>query len=229
MAYSEEEGDPLADIHTVIGVIFLLLLVVGLLINGFIFHTYIRTSRLHTPTNLMVVGASICDLTMLVIVYPFVIAASFNGKWTFGDAWCKGYGFVTTLVSVTNVCILTAIALDRYFIILEKPFASRITNFKAGMTILSCSGYGLLWATFPLAGWGRFVVENSEISCGPDWGSSDSLPRTYNVTIFVLVFIVPLVIITFCYTYILQKVSALSHGFIHTARFYSLIMFITVS
>lgn len=194
------------DHQTAIGVVFLLLMLLGFLFNGVIFLTYYKTSRLQTPTNLMIVGGVICDLVMLALGFPFVIASAFYGKWTFGDAWCKGYGFVTTLVGVTNICILTAIALDRFFIILEKSFASRITNFKAGMTILSCSGYGLLWATFPLAGWGRYVVEECKISCGPDWSSSDSLPRTYNISIFVLVFVVPVAIITYCYSYIIQKV-----------------------
>lgn len=165
------------------------------------------TSRLQTPINVMIIGCVICDITVLLFVFPFVVSSAFNGKWTSGDAACDGFGFVIILVGVTNVCILSGTAVERYFVVLEKPFASRITNFKAGMTILSCSGYGLLWATFPLAGWGRFVVEHGGVSCGPDWASSDSLPRTYNMTVFLLVFMVPMGIMIFCYTYIIQEVS----------------------
>ena len=191
----------------VISTIFLVLMIIGLVVNIVVFLTYVRTPRLQTPTNVFIIGCVICDITMLAIGFPFVIASGYNGWWLFGDVWCKVYGFVTTLIGVSSVAMLTAVAMDRYFMILEKPFSARITVSKAWVTVAACYMYGLLWAMFPLFGWSGYVLEHSKISCGPYWHSREPEARTYNISIFTFVFLVPICIIAYCYFHILHHVS----------------------
>lgn len=191
----------------VLGILFFFLAIVGLVANSAIIHTFRHSSSLQTPANVLIMGCVLCDLTMILIGHPFVIASCFHGDWMFGAAWCEGYGFVVTLLGVSSICILTAIAIDRYFVVTQTPFAKKITTFKAAMTILSCFGYGLLWATFPLVGWGRFIVEPGGLSCGPDWANPESSPQSYAIVIVVLVFFLPLTIIMFCYLRIIVTVS----------------------
>ncbi|XP_045177964.2 visual pigment-like receptor peropsin [Mercenaria mercenaria] len=191
----------------VLAILFFCIAVVGLAANSAIIHTFRKSSTLQTPSNVLIVGCVMCDITMILIGYPFVIASNFHGNWLFGAAWCQGYGFVVTLLGVSSICILTAVAIDRYFVITESPFAKKITTFKAAMTILSCLGYGLLWATFPLVGWGRFVVEPGGMSCGPDWANHASSPQSYAIAILVLVLLLPVTIIVFCYLRIFVTVQ----------------------
>ena len=196
-----------STVQIVLGVTFLILMIIGLMTNATVILTFRLKHDLQTPTNILIIGCVICDVLMVLIGFPFVIASCFYGSWLFGQAWCEGYGFITTFLGVTNICILSGIALDRYIVVLNLPFARRITAFKAVMTILSCAGYGLLWATFPLVGWGGFVVEHSGLSCGPDWGNMHQSARSYNVTILVLVFGFPIGLIIYCYSKILCKVK----------------------
>jgi len=193
--------------HTVIGIAFSVLMTLGLFFNVSVILTFRAKRNLHTPTNILIIGCVISDLSMVLIGFPFVIASCFYGSWLFGQTWCEGYGFIMTFLGVTNICILSGIALDRYIVVLNLPFARRITAFKAVMTIISCAGYSLLWATFPLVGWGKFVVEHSGLECGPDWGNLDNSARSYNVTILVLVFGFPIGLIGFCYSKIFCKVT----------------------
>jgi hypothetical protein len=79
-----------------------------------VIHVFRKSKHLQTPLNVLVIGCSIIDITMLLVGLPFLIASSFYGYWVFGSAWCEGYGFVMTLMGVSSICILSAIALDRY-------------------------------------------------------------------------------------------------------------------
>lgn len=203
----------------IISSVFLLLMVIGLIINSVVCHAYYRTPRLQTPTNMFIIGCVICDLAMLALGFPFLIASGYRGHWMFGDFWCKGYGFVTTVIGVASVAMLTAVALDRYYMILEKPFSAKITVSKARVTVFVCVMYGLMWAMFPLFGWGGYVIEHSKISCGPYWHSLDPVVKTYNIAIFVFVFLVPVLIIAFCYIHILLAVSA-----IHVYYFFKILV-----
>lgn len=212
-AYNAHSSERLAEglsqdsSRIVLGIVFFCVGVVGLAANSAVVHTFRYSQVLQTPANTLIIGCVVCDITMILLGFPFVIASYFYGDWLFGAAWCEGYGFVVTLLGVSSICILTAVAIDRYFVVTEAPFAKKITTFKAAMTILSCFGYGLLWATFPLVGWGRFVVEPGGFSCGPDWANNASSPRSYAIVILVLVFFLPVSIIAFCYCRILVTVS----------------------
>lgn len=193
--------------QTTMSIIFSLLFLIGLVINCIVFYTYKVTPHLQTPTNTLIIGCVMCDIAMLLLGYPFVIASGYAGEWMFGDAWCQGYGFITTLMGTTSVCILTSVALDRYYVILRKPVAARITVFKAKLTIIGCIVYSSVWAFAPLLGWGRFEVERSRISCGPAWGSQELSAFTYNVSIFIFTFFIPVIIVVLCYGNILHTVG----------------------
>lgn len=195
--------------QTALGAIFVMLLCFGLAFNSAVIHIFRREVHLQTPTNVLVIGFVLCDLMINVFAMPFLVATCFGGKWIFGEAWCQGYGFVMTLLVVTSICIMTGVALDRFYIVTRTTIGKKITTFKALMTILSCFGYGLLWATFPLVGWGGYVVESSGLACGPDWSSANMSQRSYNITMLVLVFFMPCTVITYCYVKIIVNVSIL--------------------
>lgn len=219
--YISDTAEPDSS-QIIFGIVFIFLLCFGLFFNSAVIHTFRLTSSLQTPTNVLIMGIVASDTTMILIGLPFVVASSFHGSWMFGSVWCEGYGFVTALLGVSTICILTAVALDRYFVVTQSPLAVKITTFKAVMTILTCYGYGLLWATFPLVGWGKYTVEPGVISCGPHWANNSASSLSYSVSIFLLVYLVPICIILYCYVQIVITVRNIIFFFL----FYHFLSFV---
>ncbi|KAL4235790.1 hypothetical protein ACF0H5_004180 [Mactra antiquata] len=190
------------EAQTIIGVVCLLLMCFGSVFNIIVIHAFRKTNSLQTPTNMLIMGIVVSDTAMVLLGYPFVIASSFNGYWMFGSTWCEVYGFIMSFLGVSCLCILTAVALDRYYVVTQSSIAAKITTFKAVMTILTCYGYGMLWATFPLVGWGGYVIEPNLLSCGPDWTNDTASSQSYSISIFLLVLCIPASIILYCYAQI---------------------------
>ena len=61
--------------------------------------------------------------------------------------------------------------------------------------VLACSINGLFWAILPLFGWSHYSLEGAYTSCSVEWQERSFNVISYNVTIFVLVFLVPVVLI----------------------------------
>nr|AXN75761.1 opsin [Sagartia elegans] len=67
--------------------------------------------------------------------------------------------------------------------------------------------YGVLVMTPPLVGWSRFIPGSAGISCCPDWRSNDLSTLTYNITLMVFGFFLPLAVIFISYIKILRFMS----------------------
>ena len=61
---------------------------------------------------------------------------------------CVYYGFITTLLGITQISLLATIALDRYLVIV-RPSHVTIGMNKAVTMVMCCYGYGFLWALLP--------------------------------------------------------------------------------
>lgn len=59
--------------------------------------------------------------------------------------------------------------------------------------------YSIMWAMFPILGWGRYGPEPFGISCSLAWGQMKDEGFSFVVTIFSLNLAVPAVIIICCY------------------------------
>jgi hypothetical protein len=67
---------------------------------------------------------------------------------------------------------------------------------KTTLTVVfACVINGLIWAVLPLFGWSHYSLEGAGTSCSVEWQERSFNVISYNVTIFVLVFLVPVVLI----------------------------------
>ena len=193
-----EDETAIKAVKEAAAIILIILCAAGILFNSVVLYSFRRTRRLHTPCNFLAVGHIICDQLVLLCM-PFEIVSNFYGDWIFGPDWCQGHGFLVTLLWVSSVCIYTAIAFERYLVVTLADFAKKITMFKACMTLLSCYGYGLMWAAFPLVGWGNYVVDAAGTSCSLEWDKEADSQYSYGLTLLILVLIFPLSAMAFCY------------------------------
>ena len=64
---------------------------------------------------------------------------------------------------------------------------------------------GVIWflatafAVCPLVGFGSIIPEGPAAWCGPKWDTRDTLELTYNLTLLMAAYVIPLATMVYCY------------------------------
>jgi c-opsin len=70
-----------------------------------------------------------------------------------------------------------------------------LQKFEEDTSILISILIGIFWAIVPLFGWSEYSLEGAMISCSVEWNKRTASIMSYNISIALFVFILPLVII----------------------------------
>lgn len=133
---------------------------------------------------------------------------------------CQFYGFMGGLSGLSSINILTAIAFERCAVIIKANHIQS-TKWNTGQTVLMISVpwiYAFLWASLPLFGWNRYTHDETYSVCSFDLTSTSISDRSYIITAGSCAFLIPLVIITSCYTLIFCKVRKYKKRFHKTTE-----------
>lgn len=87
---------------------------------------------------------------------------------------------------------MVCISLERLLMICH-PTKKRHNPFHLIFFSVSC---GLFWSVMPLVGWSRYSLETGTIHCSVEWAEKSFNVISYNITIFIFVFIGPFYIIS---------------------------------
>ncbi|XP_077369311.1 extra-ocular rhodopsin isoform X1 [Festucalex cinctus] len=120
--------------------------------------------------------------------------------------WC------VLVVGEVALWSLVVLAIERYVVVC-KP----MSNFRFGEKHAIC-GLALTWimaltcAMPPLLGWSRYIPEGMQCSCGIDYYTPkpEINNASFVIYMFVLHFVIPLVVIFFCYSRLLCTVRAVA-------------------
>ncbi|CAF1075996.1 unnamed protein product [Brachionus calyciflorus] len=95
-------------------------------------------------------------------------------------------------VGCISIYLMTAISFERYYII-KNPFgASKVKLQTTYIIVFVCCLCALLWSILPIFGWSYYSLEGAHTSCSVEWKDRSFNVISYNVTIFLLVYGVPL-------------------------------------
>ena len=67
--------------------------------------------------------------------------------------------------------------------------------------------YALAWSVLPLLGWGEYGVERFGLSCSVNWSTQKYSASSFIVALFIFLFVLPIITITFCYSRIFHHIS----------------------
>lgn len=106
-----------------------------------------------------------------------------------------------------SINTMAAIAIDRYYAI-ARPLqvAKTMTRKKAFFMIVGVWIWSLLWACPPIFGWGAYIPEGFQTSCTFDYLTRTDNNRSFIFCLYICGFVVPLFIITVCYSLIINAV-----------------------
>lgn len=114
---------------------------------------------------------------------------------------CLYVGYTSSVYCTASVLTLAAIALDRYFSIVDcLRYDSRCTIWRTGSVVLWIWLQAMLTSCPPLLGWSNISFVGPMHSCAVNWANSPS----YTVIMASLSFLLPAIVILFCYVKIVR-------------------------
>ncbi|XP_016151261.1 opsin-5-like [Sinocyclocheilus grahami] len=87
----------------------------------------------------------------------------------------------------------------------NKNKKEKISKRYAKILVVTTWLYALLWAIFPLIGWGKYGPESFGLSCTLAWKDMKEQSQSFVITIFFMNLILPAIIIISCYSAIALK------------------------
>nr|WAB24747.1 rhodopsin [Haliotis discus hannai] len=201
---------PIPDVwHYTIGVYITAVGITGVIGNLIVIYIFSKTKGLRTPSNMFVVNLALSDLIFSAVNgFPLLSISAFNKRWMFGKIACELYGLTGGIFGLMSINTLAMISIDRYFVI-TRPFSAmkNMTQRRAFLMIVGVWIWSIIWAVPPIFGWGAYIPEGFQTSCTFDYLTRNDHFTSYFICLYVCGFCVPVLIILFCYTFIIRAVS----------------------
>ncbi|XP_041047616.1 galanin receptor type 1b [Carcharodon carcharias] len=198
------DGPEVVIVPIAFGLIFLLGMVGNTLVIIVLGRTKSRRSR--STTNTFILNLSIADLSFLLFCVPFQATIYSLPEWIFGAFLCKLVHYFFTVTLLVSIFTLVTMSVDRYIAVVHSKRPPCIRNKRnasvavAGIWLLS------LLAAVPIAHHQTLVTGyHWAPNCSFCWEvwEEGSLKRVYKVTILIIGYLLPLLLICCCYAKVL--------------------------
>ncbi|XP_032663388.1 rhodopsin-like [Odontomachus brunneus] len=194
--------------HKILGLVMVVLGIMGWCGNGVVVYVFLLTPSLRTPSNLLVVNLAFSDFIMMIIMSPPMVINCYYETWVLGTLMCDIYAMIGSLCGCASIWTMTAIALDRYNVIVKGMAGKPLTISKALLEILVIWMFALVWTILPMVGWNRYVPEGNMTACGTDYLTKDWSSKSYILVYSIFVYYTPLFTIIYSYYFIVSTVAA---------------------
>ncbi|XP_028253561.1 opsin 8, group member b [Parambassis ranga] len=217
------------------GCYLLLLTVLSIVGNLLVLVMAFKRSSKMKPPELLSVNLALTDLGAAVTMYPLAVASAWSHHWLGGEVACTYYALVGFFFGVASIVNLTVMAIVRFIVSLDlQSPKEKITWKKVKMLCIWTWLYALIWALFPILGWGRYGPEPFGLSCSLAWGQLKHEGVSFVISMFSFNLVIPTVIIICCYfgiaikLYITYKNSMNSHRIPNIVKLHRRLLVIAV-
>ncbi|KAM3940192.1 proteinase-activated receptor 4 [Leptodactylus fuscus] len=211
--------------------IYTVIFIVGLPANGLALWILATKVKKMTST-VFLMNLAVADL-MLILVLPFKIFYYYLGNnWIFGELMCRA---VTSFFYGNMYCsalLLMSISFDRYLAVVH-PFFSRTFRSRIFATSICCTCWLIaILSTIPLATMQQsYRLMDTELTL-----CHDALPKQeqaeylfyYFMSVVVLCFFLPLVIIVFSYICVIRELIISGEKYTYAVKLSALVLFIVI-
>lgn len=179
-------------------VVYAFIFFVGVSGNALVVFVVAHNRAMQTITNIFIANLAVADVIMCLLAVPFTPLSGLLHNWLFGDVLCRVVPMAMGASVHVSTMTSTAIAVDRYFVIVH-PFVGRMK------TVVCVLVTGVIWVvaisiSLPLAIHQTVTrIEAHSISvCHEQW-PEDSSRQFFSIVSLLLQYIVPCSVICFCY------------------------------
>ncbi|XP_039672521.1 probable G-protein coupled receptor 83 [Perca fluviatilis] len=181
-----------------------LIIVISLFGNTLVCHVVVKNKRTLSATSLFIMNLAVADIFITVLNTPFTLVRFVNSTWVFGRTMCHISRFVQYCSLHVSTLTLTAIALDRRQVILH-PLRPRMSPTQGGFWVaviwIMASCFSLPHAIYQKLLTFTYSKENERSLCVPDFPEpSDVYWQYIDLLTFILLYMLPLLIISASYT-----------------------------
>ena len=108
---------------------------------------------------------------------------------------CQLTGFIVYFVGCIQIYLMTALSYERYLILKNNKNLRSMRFRSVAKSIYFSILFGLFWSGKPLVGWSYYSSDGNKISCSVEWKQKNLNVVSYNIGVFIFVFIVPFTLI----------------------------------
>ncbi|XP_035376988.1 galanin receptor type 1b [Electrophorus electricus] len=233
MFWSEDQLDtnqtaeePLGAEFAIVPVVFGCIFFLGVVGNSLVIVVIgrIKTRRSRSTTNIFILNLSIADLSFLLFCVPFQATIYSLPEWIFGAFLCKFVHYFLMVSMLVSIFTLVAMSVDRYIAVVLSKKSPCIRNRRNALL-----GVCIIWMlsfifAVPVAQ--HQILTNhphapNSSFCWEIW--TERVARhTYKVTILIIGYLLPLVLITCSYAKVLyhlhKKIKNISKKSEHSKR-----------
>ncbi|OCT57887.1 probable G-protein coupled receptor 83 [Xenopus laevis] len=185
------------------------IIVMSLFGNMLVCHVVMKNKRMHSATSLFIVNLAVSDIMITLLNTPFTLVRFVNSTWVFGKDMCHISRFVQYCSLHVSTLTLTAIALDRHQVILN-PLKPRMSLSKGVLCIsfiwVMATCFSLPHAIYQKLFQYNYRENKVRSLCIPDFPEPSELYWKYlDLSTFLLLYLLPLLIITIAYSRLAKK------------------------
>lgn len=183
--------------------LYITIFVTGICGNVLVCYVVFRNKAMHTVTNIFIANLALSDILLCTFAVPFTPLYLFMHEWVFGDVLCHLVPYAQGVSVYISAFTLMSIAIDRFFVIIH-PFKPRL-QVKYSLLIVVFIWVAAGFLTLP---YGIFMdlvpARDGRPYCDEMW-PHDSFRKAFGFTTSVMQFVIPFLIITFCYVRVCCK------------------------
>lgn len=185
--------------------IYALVCVVGLAGNILVMVTNVYFKRLKTMTDTYLLNLALADILFLLSL-PFW-ATSAAKYWVFKEFACKAIHCIGRMSFFSGMLLLLSISIDRYFAIVQAPSAHRLRSQRVLASKVTCLSIWILAFILSIPELlyrGVYEVDRQPPRCTIRTDDLLAFDTAVRVLQMVIGFLVPFVVMTFCYCVIIR-------------------------
>uniref|UniRef100_A0A8D0G5M0 Galanin receptor type 1 n=2 Tax=Sphenodon punctatus TaxID=8508 RepID=A0A8D0G5M0_SPHPU len=188
-------------------IVFGLIFALGVLGNSLVITVLARSKagKPRSTTNIFILNLSIADLAYLLCCIPFQATVYVLPTWVLGAFICKFIHYFFTVSMLVSIFTLSAMSVDRYVAIVHSRRSSALRISRNALL-----GVGLIWLlsiamASPVAQHQRLFHRDAsnQTFCWEQWANPYH-KKVYVVCTFVFGYLLPLLLISFCYAKVLN-------------------------
>ncbi|XP_072899428.1 G-protein coupled receptor 83-like [Hemitrygon akajei] len=198
-----------ATVKALLIVAYSVIIVISLFGNVLVCQVVIKNKRMHSATSLFIVNLAVSDIMITLLNTPFTLVRFVNSTWVFGTVMCHISRFAQYCSLHVSTLTLTAIALDRHQVIMH-PLKARMSTAKGVLYIsviwIMASCFSLPHAIYQKLFKFEYSKEKIRSLCVPNFPEPADLFWKYlDLATFMMLYVLPLLIITVTYTTVAKK------------------------
>uniref|UniRef100_H3CXY5 G-protein coupled receptors family 1 profile domain-containing protein n=1 Tax=Tetraodon nigroviridis TaxID=99883 RepID=H3CXY5_TETNG len=185
-------------------VVFGLIFVVGVFGNCLVMLVIGKGRNGSSPTNVFILNLCAADLLFLIFCVPLHATIYSLPEWLFGAFLCKFAHFFSTVFMLVSIFTLASMSVDRYIAVVRSGTSSSLRSRRNALAALCVIWTLSLVCSVPVAQHQVLVTHprapNSTF-CWEEWSGASK--HSYKVSVLLLGFLLPLLLISCCYIRVL--------------------------